>query len=219
MEATIVGLLPLQLGRLLVWGEALPIHVMVYGRFERGRPRSGRSRVRFVLFWYGYCLHALENRRAWPTNAGRSAEDSRGSGLLRLAPIPGLDGPPSGGPRDGLTARTSMVAPHLLSKEVAHCLLTCLVMQQVAITYDAFGECWSVVDGATPVSQQNLSPMAHAFQPQGGVDHLGGVPMAYQSGPSAQGMCARPAACFMQPPTMMKPAVHPLGSLDGYRVC
>ena len=49
-----VGLLPLalQLGRLLVWGEALPIHVMVYGRFERGRPRSGRSRVRFVLFWY-----------------------------------------------------------------------------------------------------------------------------------------------------------------------
>ena len=107
MEATIVGLLPLQLGRLLVWGEALPIHVMVYGRFERGRPRSGRSRVRFVLFWYGYCLHALENRRAWPTNAGRSAEDSRGSGLLRLAPIPGLDGPPSGGPRDGLIARTS----------------------------------------------------------------------------------------------------------------
>ena len=62
MEATIVGLLPLQLGRLLVWGEALPIHVMVYGRFERGRPRSGRSRVRFVLFWYGYCLHALENQ-------------------------------------------------------------------------------------------------------------------------------------------------------------
>ena len=134
MEATIVGLLPLQLGRLLVWGEALPIHVMVYGRFERGRPRSGRSRVRFVLFWYGYCLHALENRRAWPTNAGRSAEDSRGSGLLRLAPTPGLDGPPLGGPRDGRTAHISMVAPHLLSKEVAHCLLTCLVMQQVAIT-------------------------------------------------------------------------------------
>ena len=27
--------------------------------------------------------------------------------------------------------------------------------------YDAFGECWSVVDldGATPASQQNLSPM------------------------------------------------------------
>ena len=110
MEATIVGLLPLQLGRLLVWGEALPIHVMVYGRFERGRPRSGRSRVRFVLFWYGYCLHALENRRAWPTNAGRSAEDSRGSGLLRLAPIPGLDGPPLGGPRDGRTARISKFA-------------------------------------------------------------------------------------------------------------
>jgi len=84
--------------------------------------------------------------------------------------------------------------------------------------YDAFGECWSVVDGATPVSQQNLSPMAHAFQPQGGVDHLGGVPMAYQSGPSAQGMCARPAACFMQQPTMMKPAVHPLGSLDDMRM-
>ena len=40
-------------------------------------------------------------------NAGRSAEDSRGSGLLRLAPIPGLDGPPSGGPRDGLIARIS----------------------------------------------------------------------------------------------------------------
>ena len=134
MEATIVGLLPLQLGRLLVWGEALPIHVMVYGRFERGRPRSGRSRVRFVLFWYGYCLHALENRRAWPTNAGRSAEDSRGSGLLRLAPIPGLDGPPLGGPRDGRTAHISMVAPPLLSEGVAHCLLTCLVMQQVAIT-------------------------------------------------------------------------------------
>ena len=134
METTIVGLLPLQLGRLLVWGEALPIHVMVYGRFERGRPRSGRSRVRFVLFWFGCCLHALENRRAWPTNAGRSAEDSRGSGLLRLAPIPGLDGPPSGGPRDGLIARISMVAPHLLSKEVAHCLLICLLMQQVAIT-------------------------------------------------------------------------------------
>ena len=38
---------------LLVWGEALPIHVMVYGRFERGRPRSGRSRVRFVLFLLG----------------------------------------------------------------------------------------------------------------------------------------------------------------------
>ena len=107
MEATIVGLLPLQLGRLLVWGEALPIHVMVYGRFERGRPRSGRSRVRFVLFWCGCCLHALENRRAWPTNAGRSAEDSRGSGLLRLAPTPGVDGPPLGGPRDGRTARTS----------------------------------------------------------------------------------------------------------------
>ena len=134
MEATIVGLLPLQLGRLLVWGEALPIHVMVYGRFERGRPRSGRSRVRFVLFWYGLGLHALENRRAWPTNAGRSAEDSRGSGLLRLAPIPGLDGPPLGGPRDGRTARISMVAPHLLSQVVAHCLLTCLMRQQVAIT-------------------------------------------------------------------------------------
>ena len=92
-----------------VWGEALPIHVMVYGRFERGRPRSGRSRVRFVLFWYGYCLHALENRRAWPTNAGRSAEDSRGSGLLRLAPTPGLDGPPLGGPRDGRTAHINTI--------------------------------------------------------------------------------------------------------------
>ena len=134
MEATIVGLLPLQLGRLLVWGEALPIHVMVYGRFERGRPRSGRSRVRFVLFWYGYCLHALENRRAWPTNAGRSAEDSRGSGLPRLAPIPGLDGPPLGEPRDGRIAHISMVAPHLLSQVVAHCLLTCLMREQVAIT-------------------------------------------------------------------------------------
>ena len=120
--------------KVLVWGEALPIHVMVYGRFERGRPRSGRSRVRFVLFWYGYCLHALENRRAWPTNAGRSAEDSRGSGLLRLAPTPGLDGPPLGGPRDGRTAHINMVAPPLLSEGVAHCLLTCLVMQQVAIT-------------------------------------------------------------------------------------
>ena len=82
---------------------------MVYGRFERGRPRSGRSRVRFGLFWYGCCLHALENRRAWPTNAGRSAEDSRGSGLLRLAPIPGLDGPPLGEPRDGRTAHISKV--------------------------------------------------------------------------------------------------------------
>ena len=125
MEATIVGLLPLQLGRLLVWGEALPIHVMVYGRFERGRPRSGRSRVRFVLFWYGYCLHALENRRAWPTNAGRSAEDSRGSGLLRLAPIPGLDGPPLGEPRDGRTALISMnarnyVVPTFVRTDVQH---------------------------------------------------------------------------------------------------
>ena len=59
MEATIVGLLPLQLGRLLVWGEALPIHVMVYGRFERGRPRSGRSRVRFVCpFFHLFGLRA-----------------------------------------------------------------------------------------------------------------------------------------------------------------
>ena len=106
---------------LLVWGEALPIHVMVYGRFERGRPRSGRSRVRFVLFWYGCCLHALENRRAWPTNAGRSAEDSRGSGLPRLAPLPGLDGPPSGGPRDGLTARISTLQCELIPETACHC--------------------------------------------------------------------------------------------------
>ena len=45
-----------------------------------------------------------------------------------------------------------------------------------------------------------------------------GTSMAYQSGLPAQGMCAHPAACYVQQPTMMKPAVHPLGSLDDMRM-
>lgn len=76
-----------------------------------GRPVSSPVCPFLVWLLFSYCLHALENRRAWPTNAGRSAEDSRGSGLLfgSAGPNPGARWAPirSGGPRDGLIARTS----------------------------------------------------------------------------------------------------------------
>ena len=97
MEATIVGLLPLQLGRLLVWGEALPIHVMVYGRFERGRPRSGRSRVRFVLFWFCLGLHALENRTGMADERGAFDGGQPGEWTPSAGPAPGAGWAPIGG--------------------------------------------------------------------------------------------------------------------------
>ena len=97
MEATIVGLLPLQLGRLLVWGEALPIHVMVYGRFERGRPRSGRSRVRFVLFWYGYCFACSRKSAGMADERGAFGGGQPGEWTPSAGPNPGAGWAPIGG--------------------------------------------------------------------------------------------------------------------------